>query len=853
MTYLTEEGSSQSRPLSSSGLSSSNYSSATNSPRVCSPSGWNSLKFALQNGALQQLLLKEATSIGELVGVVLQCEKKYQGIYRKVQPVLKEYGWHGMGFTHCESFEDIRRGMVEAVTATEKRRWSLKQPPTLMSRLVIMEQQLMAAHDKCVENDAPTGHLTLVFTDVQASTSLWEKSPNSMKQALFIHNKLMRRLIHKWGGYEVKTEGDAFMCSFSRTSVALHWAMDLQNSLIQCEWPQEILAMSPSSEVKDPSNSKTILFNGLRVRVGIHSGEPDNERDPVTGRCDYFGKDVNMAARVSGLARGGETLLSTAAYRDLQKQGALPDKLIHLVPQGAKKLKGIVESQEVFSVLPVALNGRDEYWSEKHSDNPKLSGSWARRIGMEWQQKTSTTINRRRKISVLEYKADRLHKKIEFFADQLRQSEMSNMQLHDTFTVAVKPSDNDAYIMHVDFKRRTKSDVPNEIYHNISSCLIRKSDSWNGFVSQPLTSSSVGKISFWNQEDAVRCAGDIHSALLSVDWSSAVMKNYPISIGNSEKVLSGPAVQISLGPSSEEPDIREGLSKARSGETIAVIEQWKDVSANVIKEKDSIHLSVLPTRLSERWNHWGGTGSTTVSPSNKELPISGGRRLSGGKQLLSASSFTSNCSSRPTTPKSPSTAGLALTKRDSRLSELVRANEILEKKDSYIGILKEKEETRRQQHDAELREKDRIIAELEAKLEQQQQPASRPSEIIITHDDRPNALFSPPASRNGNLLSLAPPSAGVGVLTQAVERANAGGIQSLPASLQRKVRRNSHPPPLTLTPNAGPSTPHRTVSNLQALSCPPSPNHSLLTARAQTTLSTSNLEFTPGRLRARRE
>lgn len=57
----------------------------------------------------------------------------------------------------------------------------------------------------------PKGQVTLVFTDVQSSTLQWEHRPDAMAASLSLHNKLMRELIESYHGYEVKTEGDAFM------------------------------------------------------------------------------------------------------------------------------------------------------------------------------------------------------------------------------------------------------------------------------------------------------------------------------------------------------------------------------------------------------------------------------------------------------------------------------------------------------------------------------------------------------------------------------------------------------------------------------------------------------------------
>ncbi|KXN80834.1 Adenylate cyclase, partial [Leucoagaricus sp. SymC.cos] len=65
----------------------------------------------------------------------------------------------------------------------------------------------------------PTGHIALVFTDIRNSTHLWEVNPG-MPAAIQLHNDLMRRRLRECGGYEFKTEGDAFLCSFPTVMAA---------------------------------------------------------------------------------------------------------------------------------------------------------------------------------------------------------------------------------------------------------------------------------------------------------------------------------------------------------------------------------------------------------------------------------------------------------------------------------------------------------------------------------------------------------------------------------------------------------------------------------------------------------
>jgi adenylate cyclase len=50
-----------------------------------------------------------------------------------------------------------------------------------------------------------------VFTDVQSSTNLWGSDSVAMNQGLTLHDNIMRELLKRFRGYEVKTEGDAFM------------------------------------------------------------------------------------------------------------------------------------------------------------------------------------------------------------------------------------------------------------------------------------------------------------------------------------------------------------------------------------------------------------------------------------------------------------------------------------------------------------------------------------------------------------------------------------------------------------------------------------------------------------------
>jgi hypothetical protein len=57
-----------------------------------------------------------------------------------------------------------------------------------------------------------------------------------------------------------------------------------------------------------------VVFKGLRVRMGVHTGTPKMVRDPMTRRVEYIGPVVNAAARITALAHGGQVLISEAAH-----------------------------------------------------------------------------------------------------------------------------------------------------------------------------------------------------------------------------------------------------------------------------------------------------------------------------------------------------------------------------------------------------------------------------------------------------------------------------------------------------------------------------------------------------------
>ncbi|GLI61994.1 hypothetical protein VaNZ11_004565, partial [Volvox africanus] len=82
--------------------------------------------------------------------------------------------------------------------------------------------------------------VTLVLTDVEGSTELWEWDTDVMAAAIELHDHTLRFNLSKWQGYEVQTEGDAFLVAFHEPADALGWCITSQLLLLNADWDPEL-------------------------------------------------------------------------------------------------------------------------------------------------------------------------------------------------------------------------------------------------------------------------------------------------------------------------------------------------------------------------------------------------------------------------------------------------------------------------------------------------------------------------------------------------------------------------------------------------------------------------------------
>ncbi|KXZ51342.1 hypothetical protein GPECTOR_13g830 [Gonium pectorale] len=110
---------------------------------------------------------------------------------------------------------------------------------------VIRRRRRRAWH-KAVEAPGVGPDTTLLVTDIQSSTSLWEHlDAGVMDHALSVHHAVLRTAIAEWGGYESATEGDSFILAFPNPTAALNCALAAQQALLDAPWPTGLLHYPP--------------------------------------------------------------------------------------------------------------------------------------------------------------------------------------------------------------------------------------------------------------------------------------------------------------------------------------------------------------------------------------------------------------------------------------------------------------------------------------------------------------------------------------------------------------------------------------------------------------------------------
>lgn len=166
--------------------------------------------------------------------------------------------------------------------------------------------------DESLADGIPAGTVTVMFTDIEDSTVVsQELGDQRWARVVEDHFAMLDQVIKRHRGDVVKRLGDGTMTVFGSARAAIEAAIETQQAVSGTE---------------------------LRVRIGLHTG------DSLRRDGDYYGVAVNKAARIAGIAAGGEVVVSAVTAELSGGQG------IRFGPSRTVSLKGLGGTHEILSV-----------------------------------------------------------------------------------------------------------------------------------------------------------------------------------------------------------------------------------------------------------------------------------------------------------------------------------------------------------------------------------------------------------------------------------------------------------------------------------------------------------------------
>jgi class 3 adenylate cyclase len=162
-------------------------------------------------------------------------------------------------------------------------------------RDLLPDQVLRAGEDVGIDS------ITLMFTDLEGSTALYERLGDAAAYRLVRrHFGVLAETIREHDGALIKTIGDAVMAAFTTPEQAVQAALNIHD---------RIAAFNA-----DYSRETGSTDAAVGLKMGLHSGRCIAVT--LNERLDYFGSTVNLAARLQGRGRRGEVVLSESLAAD---------------------------------------------------------------------------------------------------------------------------------------------------------------------------------------------------------------------------------------------------------------------------------------------------------------------------------------------------------------------------------------------------------------------------------------------------------------------------------------------------------------------------------------------------------
>jgi adenylate cyclase len=161
----------------------------------------------------------------------------------------------------------------------------------------------------------------IMFTDMVGYSGLSQRNEALALELLEEHRQLLREILPRFNGTEIKTIGDAFLIEFHSALEAAQCAIEIQRTLAK-------------------RNHDVTIERRIELKIGIHIG------DVVHRSGDVYGDGVNIASRIEALAGAGGICVSMDVERQIRN--ALEARFEKLAPI---ELKNISVAMDLFRIV----------------------------------------------------------------------------------------------------------------------------------------------------------------------------------------------------------------------------------------------------------------------------------------------------------------------------------------------------------------------------------------------------------------------------------------------------------------------------------------------------------------------
>jgi class 3 adenylate cyclase len=214
----------------------------------------------------------------------------------------------------------------------ERLRWD--EHAAMASEITTMQEfrDLFGSEVLAPEQNIGVESVTILFSDLLASTRLYEETGDAPAYGhVRRHFEFLKERIARCRGAVVKTIGDAVMAAFFQPADAVRCGLLIQRDLpaFNRQWPDR---------------------RPLALRLGAHHGPAI--AIAANGRLDYFGRTVNLAARLLRESQGGDVVLAKSLTEDPRVRETLEQEKASVVQEWTPALRGIREPLTLRRIAP---------------------------------------------------------------------------------------------------------------------------------------------------------------------------------------------------------------------------------------------------------------------------------------------------------------------------------------------------------------------------------------------------------------------------------------------------------------------------------------------------------------------